>query len=227
MGKCWGTATVTITCPVTRVPAPLPISLLASPLSDLGEPSPLACFGDPLPPILGGNDPQRVQAAGPQRHQGQWVHGGLISLANPNSPLSITSAPTPGGGWQPGWQGPPGWPGTANALTHDTHVPARGKAIGGERGCRSPKYPGVPDTGDYRFTDGTIAQPGLSRLPAQHQNPPKPPPSPFPLPPHANHPTVVSGCWVPATLAGPLVPFPVGFSPNWVFSQSIEAKCIV
>lgn len=218
---------MTITCPVTRVPAPLPISLLVSPLSDLGEPSPLACFGDPLPPILGGNDPQGVQAVGPQRHQGQWVHGGLISLANRNSPLSITSAPTPGGGWQPGWQGPPGWPGTANALTHDTHVPARGKAIGGERGCRSPKYPGVPDTGDYRFADGTIAQPGLSQLPAQHQNPPKPLPSPFPLPPHANHPTVVSGCRVPATLAGPLVPFPVGFSPNWVFSQSIEAKCIV
>lgn len=32
---------------------------------------------------------------------------------------------------------------------------------------------------------------------------------------------------MPATLAGPLVPFPVGFYPNWVFSQSIEAKCIV
>lgn len=56
VGKCWGTATVTVTCLVTRVPAPLPISLLASPLSDLGEPSPLTCFGDRLPPILGGNE---------------------------------------------------------------------------------------------------------------------------------------------------------------------------
>lgn len=153
--------------------------------------------------------------------------GGHISLANPNSPLSITSAPAPGGGWQRGWQGPPGWPGTANALTHDTHVPARGKAIGGERGCRSPKYPGVPDTGDYRFTDGTIAQPGLSRLPAKHQNSPKPLPPPFPLPPHANHPTAESSCRVPATPAGPLVSFPAGFSPNWGFFQSVEAKCVV
>lgn len=97
------------------------------------------------------------------------------------------------GGWQPHWQGPPGWPGSAKALTHGAHVPARGKAIGGERGRRSPKYPGAPDTGDYRFAGGTVAWPDSPWLPAKHQKPPKPLPSPLPLPPCGNHPTAMGG----------------------------------
>lgn len=164
---------------------------------------------------------------GPQRPQHQWVPWGLISLANPNSPLSITSAPIAGGGWQPGWQGPPGWPGTANALTHDTHVPARGKAIGGERGCRSPKYPSVPDTGDYRFADGTIAQPGLSRLPAKHKTPPKtsaftfPPATPCQPPDSSER---LQGARHTSRAAGIISSW---FFPKLGFSQSIGAKCIV
>lgn len=131
-------------------------------------------------------------------------------------------------GWrQPRWQGPPGWPGSAKSLTHGAHVPARGKAIGGERGRRSPKYPGAPDTGDYRFAGGTVAWPGSPWLPVKHQNPPKPLPSPFPLLPRANDPTVMGGCRVPAAPAGPLVPFPADFSPKYVgvfFSQPVQAK---